>query len=167
MASYCTPAQMLERKDAREIGDLVSDSNTQVSDVALLTDDNLLTALADASGDIEAALLVGGRYSVEDLENLTGNSANYLQRICAEIAMYYLLVRRPQTNADLFDHYDRVRERYLKTLKSGAEIFPLPETISATQPSVDGPTTQDYHDLNMIRDRVLRYFPRRHNPNNR
>lgn len=167
MASYCTPAQFLTRKDARTIGDLVADDGTQVSAAALLSDTNLSTALADASGDIEAALLVGGRYTTEQLEGLTGNSSSYLQRICAEIATYYLLVRRPEVNQELLDHYDRIRERYLKTLKSGEEIFDLDTTIRASQPSVDGPSTQDYEDLNMIRDRVNNYFPRRWNPNNR
>ena len=117
--SYATPAQMLERFDARVIGDLVSDSDSQVSAAELLTDPILQAMLDDASGDIEAALLVGGRYTVADLSGLTGNAQKHLVRICCEVAKAYLLRRRVSYNPEKDKAEIELAEHHLERLRSG------------------------------------------------
>ncbi|MCH9838487.1 DUF1320 domain-containing protein [bacterium] len=166
MAAYCTIDELLERKDERDIRDLVSD--TGVPDgLTPLVNQRITEALEDAAGDIETSLLVGGRYSVEDLENLEGNAKNYLTRMNAEIAMCYLIMRRPEQNHDLLDYYMKLKDSYLDPIRKGVAIFPLPETIDASKAHVDGPTTADFDRLNLMRDRVNNYYPGRRLPNNR
>lgn len=167
MAAYCTVQQFLQRKDARDIGDLVTDDGTPVPASALQSNQNVLTALLDASGDVDAALLNRGKYTREDLENLTGNAAEYLRRIVAEIAMYYLMARRPAANPDGFDLYLKMREQYLDSLRRGDDVFGLDKEIEASQAQVDGPSFLDYQQLNRLPDIVSNYYPQRQTPRNR
>lgn len=167
MAYYATAAQVLERKDWRDIGDLVSDDGDQVSEAGLATDAKLTAAIADASGDIETALFAGGRYDASDLEGLTGNAASHLVRITTEITMYHLLCRRPRANSEMLEYYAKLRETYLDPLRQGQNVFNIEEKIEAGRASVDGPTTQEYNDLNLVRDRVRNYYPGRRLPDNR
>lgn len=165
--AYATPLELLERKDARDIGDLVSDTETPVSPADLPSNTNLLAALDDASGDIEAALLVGGKYTTDDLDGLTGNSRYHLVRITIEVAMYHLLRRRPEANLDQLEYYSKLRDSYIEPLRGGSNVFNIPAHLAAGKADVSGPTTQQYNDLNLVRDRVRNYFPRRFNPDNR
>ena len=167
MADYVTVAELLKRFDHRDIGGLVSDDNSQVLEPDLTLDAKLLTCIGDASGDIDAALLAGGRYIATDLEGLTGNALNKLRRMCSEITMFYLLDRRPLFNAERLESYEQMRNRHLKRLQSGENVFNLDEHVTAGVASVDGPSTQNFNDLNLFRDRVRNYFPPRHLPNNR
>ena len=165
--AYCSAAQFLKRFDDRDVRDLVSDTGTAVTTGAIATDEILLQVLDDASGDIDAALQAGGRYSAADLSGLTGNNANKLERMTAEIAMLYLLERRPSFNPDQLERFEKIRNRHLEPLRKGTNIFALADAITAGAASVDGPTTQNYTDLNLVRDRVQNYYPRRRLPDNR
>lgn len=167
MASYADGDELLKRKDWRTIGDLVSDSGTQVAEASLASDANVLQALEDASGDIDAALLVGGRYSTEDLEALTGNALAHLQRITCELAMYDLMCRRPDIDVERLEYYQKMRATFLEPLRTGQNVFNIVENIAAGKASVDGPTTLGFQDLNLVRDRTRHYYPPRFLPNNR
>src|SRR5690606_22659735 len=116
---------------------------------------------------VESALLVGGIYSTTQLAALTGNSLSKLVRLTCDIAMAYLFERRP-----LYDNeragklHDRVKDQ-LDRLRKGENVFNLAENIEAGKPTVDGPTTLDYQNLNLVRDRVRNYYPGRRLPGNR
>lgn len=165
--AYCDPAEMILRKDARDIGQLVSDENVDVSPEDLATNPVLLQALEDASGDVDTALLTGGRYTPDQLASLAGNSLAKLQRIVAELAMYYLIARRPTSDPERFEMLNKIRESHLEPLRKGENVFNLTPQIEAGQPSADGPSTLDLQNLNLVRDRVLHYYPRRYLPGNR
>lgn len=165
--AYATSADLLLRKDSREIGDLVSDNNDRVPESELSANTKLTAALSDASGDVNAALLAGGRYTVAQLEALTGDSLSYLKRIVCEIAMYYLLVRRPDLNRDTLEYYRDMRETLLGMLKTGADVFNIEASIGASLPEVDGPTTLGMHDLNLLRTRCHGFYPSLKLPDNR
>ena len=167
MADYVTVAELLKRFDWRDIGGLVSDNDSQVLNAELATDANLLACIGDASGDIDAALLAGGRYTTTDLEGLSGNALSKLYRMCSEITMFYLLDRRPLFNTEKLESYERMRERHLKRLQTGENVFNLEEHVTAGVALVDGPSTQNYNDLNLFRDRTRNFYPVRHLPNNR
>lgn len=167
MADYVTVAELLKRFDWRDIGGLVSDDDSRVLLAELTTDTNLLACIGDASGDIDAALLAGGHYTAADLEGLTGNALSKLRRMCSEITMFYLLDRRPLFNAEKLEAYEKMRERHLERLRTGENVFALDAHLAAGVASVDGPSTQNYDDLNLWRDRTRNYFPPRHLPNNR
>lgn len=167
MANYVEVSEFLKRFDQRDVGDLVSDNDLAVAPGALPADANLLACIGDASGDIEAALLAGSNYSTADLEGLTGNSLSKLRRMCSEITMFYLLDRRPNFDSDRLESHEKMRNRHIERLRKGENIFNLTEHVTAGLASVDGPTTQQYDDLNLWRDRTTNYFPARHLPNNR
>ncbi len=167
MAVYVTVTQLLERYDWRTIADLVSDTDVPVTLTDLQTDTKLAMAIADASGDIDSALRACGRYSTTDLSTLIGNSGSLLQRICSEIVIAYLFDRRPAYNVDLLDIYRKGKKEHLDKLANGTNIFDLPAVVAAGVPSIDGPTTIEYDNLNLLRDQTRNYFPRRTLPFNR
>jgi phage gp36-like protein len=165
--AYATPADMLSRYDARTIGDLVDDTNSQVTPEELATNPVLLTMLADASGDIEAVLSVGGRYLPADLNQLAGNARNFLVRICCDLALAHLMRRRPSLDAEKLKALADLARQHLKELQDGIAIFPSDAAIDASQPELTGPTAVDFRDMNLMRDRTRNYFPRRVLPEGR
>jgi len=168
MATYATSAQLLERYDARDLGDLVSDTDDQASPIDLVTHPMVTTALEDASGSIEGALLVGNRYEPSDLESLTGNSANFLERITCDIAMAFLLARRPGFDPDRMSAQQDLAESHLERLRNGQNVLNIVGNRNAGNPTVDGPTLIRFQThLNLMRDRVRHYYPGRRLPGNR
>ena len=166
MASYATPAQMLQRYDARTIGDLVSDDGNRIDPTELLTDVVLQAQLNDASGEIETNLLQGERYQVSDLEALTGNTQFTLIRLTCDIAMRLLSERRPWY--ELNEAYTQRLEQSNKTLeqlRKGTNVFNVTANIEASQPKVDTPSIQSINSLNLTVDAARRgYYPARRLP---
>lgn len=165
--SFATPAQFLERFDARDVGDLCADDGVSVDRIALLTDANLQAALDDASGLVLAALNVAGRYTEADLTGLAGVSAKYLVRVTCEIALALLWGRRPLYRLEERKAALEVAEAHLERLRKGEHVLAVPDNIAAGTPSIDGPTAVQIDSLNLVRDRVNNYYPHRVLPNNR
>lgn len=165
--SYATVAQLLERYDARLIGDIVSDDNEQVAAAALPANAKVLASLADASGDIESALLVARRYSAAELAGLTGHAQMHLIRMTCDIAMSYLLRRRVGTEPEKLAAFLDLAERHLEKLRKGINVFGLDDQMDAGLPEVTGPTSVDFQNMNLMRDRVHNYYPARRLPFNR
>jgi phage gp36-like protein len=150
--SYATPADLLARVDAQIVGDLITDDDPTTglrdrpptSDI--LASDVVQTALADASGDVLAALGKGKRYTPDQLEGLTGPAQSKLKRIVCDIATSYLFDRRPDPkNEPIAEAYRAKAERHLKALKSGEDIFYLEDETDAEASlmTTDGPTAID------------------------
>lgn len=168
MAAYATPSDMLIHADARDIGDLVTDDGTQVFPAALLTNQILLEFLKRSSGDVESALVVGNRYSTAQLENLTGNSRAKLVDLVCDLTVIRLLKRRPGKDLEQLKLMSEMADVKLDRLRKGENIFDLTEIRNAGVAAVDGPSTLDFQDLNLVRDRVgSRYYPQRVLPHNR
>lgn len=165
--AYASGYDMVDRFDSREIGDLLSDSGVAVDEGDIPGNSKMVAILDDASGEIEAALLVGNRYTTDDLSALTGSSLSHLKRVVCELAMRDLLARRPAYNPDLLESFEKRCNRQLERLRNGENVFNLSEQEDAGVPSVDGPTTLDFQNLNLVRDRVNNYYPSRRLPNNR
>jgi len=163
MASYAEPADLVKRFDAREVAQLASDTGEPVGSVTL--DPVVLLALEDASGDIDSALLAAGRYTADDLEGLEGNSLALLKRMTCELAMVYLMERRPDLSEEQTRRHEAIRKRHLEPLRQGVNVFGLEATVEAGQPSVEGPTVQEVAQLNLIKTHSEgRYYPRRRFP---
>ena len=167
--SYSTPSQMLERYDARTIGDLVADDGNAVTPSQLLANPNLQAALDDASGEIESCVLQGRRYLVADLLTLvagTGHTRFLLIRLTCDIAMRLLAERRPWY--ELNNAYaQRVEQsqRTLDNLREGKQVFDLAPVIEAGLPAVDTPTLASLQNLNLMVDAARRgYYPTRRLP---
>jgi phage gp36-like protein len=159
MAAYAEPSDLLARHDNTVVAELCSEDEHAVPAEDLATDTNLLAALEDASGEVESACLIGKRYSVEDLEGLTGNSLAKLKRITCTIAMANLLERRPVVHVQEAEKLLERAEKYLEQLRTGQRIFNLEDQVDTQLPTVDGPTSVDCARINLLPDRMPRYFP--------
>lgn len=163
--AYADGSDLLDRFDARLIGDLVSDDNTQVAVADVPTNTVVLAALDDASGDIDAALLTARRYAAADLSGLTGNAQKHLKRITCEIAMAYLRRRRVDFDPESAKAFMELAEGHLERLRKGINVFGLDDQMDAGLPTVSGPSAVDFQNLNLMRDRVQNYYPARRLPN--
>jgi phage gp36-like protein len=171
MMAYATSADLLVRYDRNDVGQLCSDTKNAVSAVDLTTDAVCLAALNDASGDIDGALMVGANYTAADLATLTANSTYKLIRVCCDIAMWYLIQRRPGWNPEKAKAIREIAEQHLERLRKGENTFNIQASIAAGDPVVDGPTMLDLvtgpNALNLIRDRVRNFYPPRFLPGGR
>lgn len=173
MAAYATAAQMLERYDARTLGDLVSDTGIRVDESALLTDTVLSAALNDGAGDIELALLPGERYSTTDLTTLLASSSNtrfVLIRLNCDRAFFHLYDRRPWHEvSEAYQRRIEDGEKLLERLRRGERVFDVAAVKDAGLPSITTPERVTVEKLNLTVDYCRRggygYYPARRLPN--
>ncbi|MBC7078603.1 MAG: hypothetical protein H5T92_09920, partial [Synergistales bacterium] len=74
--AYASPADLLARFDRNIIADLAGDDATPADP---LTSARVARALEGASGEINAAARMGGRYSADELAQLTGDDLQFLK----------------------------------------------------------------------------------------
>ena len=160
---YASPADLVTRYDANDVGQLCSDTKNAVSPIDLPNNAVCLAMLNDASGDIDGALMVGGNYTADDLRlYLTPNSTHKLIRVCCDLAMWYLIQRRPGWNPEKAKAIREIAEEHLERLRKGENTFNIQASINAGDPIVEGPTMLDFEYLGLIRDNVRNfYIPRR------
>ncbi len=155
LTAFATTADMLRRYDTRLLGDLVGDAGVRVSPSELTDDDNLITALNDAAGEIMSALLMGERYSEDDLNNLTGNSQSYLLRMNCCLALCNLYERRPWSEDPrrqrAIDNADCMRKE-LESLRTGKTVLDTDGAKGAGLPTGRTPALQVVNQLNMTVD---------------
>ncbi len=180
--SYATGAQLVLRYDVRTLGQLASDTGVAVSPGAVAGDPVILAHLAQASGDIEAALLQGQRYTLTDLANVAadtagaiyGNSNSFLARLCCDLAFASLWARRPWMK-DNEEYALKAREASnaeLDRMRRGERVLAIQAVAEAAVPLITGPTRVQARELNMIVDQCrgggrYGYYPVRQTPNNR
>lgn len=157
--AYATPADLRARFDERTISELVSDDGSAVALGDLNTDTNVLAALDDASGMVEAALLFAGRYTTEQLGALTGNSLALLKRIVCHLAAGLLENRRFDFDPDRYDRMTSWANEQLEKLRSGANLFDLDDNIEATKASLETPSLAQRAEPGLVRDRTRNYYP--------
>lgn len=165
--AYASVSDLLDRYDARVIGDLVSDDNTQVAAADLESNSKLQSMLDDASGDIEAALNTGERYSQQDLASLSPHSQSHLVRITCDVAMSLLLRRRVNLDPEKAKAQIELAETHLERLRKGIDVFGLEVHKAAGLIDEAGPSTVDISNLNLLTSRVKNTFPVRNRPFNR
>lgn len=166
--AYASASDLIARKDARTLGDLVSDDNLRAEQVDLATNTVLLAALDDASGEVDAALMQGKRYSAADLADLTGNSLAYLKRITCDIAFALLWNRRGYTGSDAQQAAIEDSRKALERLRKGENVFNLEAQKDAGLPAITGATRVQRQQLNLIAGKARGHFyPHETLPNNR
>lgn len=129
VASLLSPGEFLKRYDVRTVGDLCSDTGTRITSDALPSNPNLLAALDDAQGLVEAATLVSSRYLPADLSTLTGTGQRLLFRILADLTIGLLYKRRPDKGDPPRAFTDAMD--WLDLLRKGERIFGLQEHAEA------------------------------------
>lgn len=160
--AYASPDDMMLRYDVRRLGQLCNDTDVQLTSTQLLQNNVLQETLMDASGLVEAATLVGGRYSVNDLLELKDNPKRFLIRLVCDIAYGLLVGRRGFGSQDiktLAPGYENAL-KFLEELRSGQWIFANDAAIAAGKPV----RVQLSTNVNMITTEARRYFGADTNP---
>lgn len=169
MSSYATADDLVNCFDAGILGDVASDNGIQVEPTVLAANAKIVSALARASGDVEAACLAGGIYTIDQLGALTGNALAMLVDITCCCAMCKLLRRRPtKSTEELQKGVCGEAKEHLEALRKGQMVFG--GTTNATDgmlPQTVGPTTLTFDNLQMMVDRVQNTYPTRRLPNGR
>lgn len=160
--AHAVAADLIARYDTRTIQDLASDTGTEVAAEDLATNDNVTAALEDASGRMDAAVLTGKMYTLAQLEALTDNSLALRKRICCDLAMGYLMGRRPEKyGAESLRAMQQAGEEYLERLRKGERLFYVVAVQDAQLPEIDGPSIIQYETMNLIPDRTRNFYPSR------
>lgn len=157
--AYATPTDLITRYDRNLIADLAGDDGSPVDP---LTSPRVAEALESASGEIDAACRLGGRYLPSELAALGGADAAFLKDVTCQLALLRLVGVRIQTIGEAA--YKALREmgdRVLDDLRAGRLIFGTPAAEQAVTPDVEGPTALTYDRLNLLPDRTRNYYPAR------
>lgn len=157
--AFATVADVLDRFDERTLRDLCSDTGTPASD--LTTNGPLLAALESASGAVLVACTVGQMYDEATLASLEGAARATLVDIVCALAVARLVTRRPM-RADVASVWKQSIEEanaYLDKFRRGERVFPLPQQLDASVPSVEGPTMLDIPRTNLLTYRCNGYYP--------
>lgn len=160
--TYCPVSEFLKRVDARVVGDLVSDSGERVASGSLASDANLAAILLDASGMVEAACLVSGRYTPTDLASLTGASLRFLYRLVSDLTLGMLVQRRPDRKYPIPPQYE-LAMKWLDRLESGERIFGFQEQMDAGVVDHTVETADIVNDRQMTTTHAQRFFSTRTN----
>lgn len=160
MASYADGNDLIARYDVDLIGDLSTDQRETPDPSSVTSLPNVVTCLADASGEVDVALQAGGRYTPAQLESLTGNSQNKLKRICCDIAMSLLISRRVGDQyVELAEKLSKTSRAHLQSLQRGENVFGLPDFASASTIDVADISTHEIDRRNFLPSRMNNYFP--------
>lgn len=160
-ATLCPAAEALKRIDKRTVADLCSDTGTAVDAASVATNENFLAALLDATGEVEASAMKGGRYMPVDLAALTGAAQARLYRMIARLTMVYLYERRPD-KGPLPELYKVVLE-HLEQLRQGEAVFGTEETFAAQTEDHEVESRHDVEARNGTTYIGRRFFGRRTN----
>lgn len=166
--AYASAADLILRKDVRVLGDLVADDGTRVAAGSLAANAVLAAMLDDASGEIDASLRQGDKYTVANLAALTGNSLAHLKRITCDIAFWLLWERRPTYgDEEMRDDVWQRAKRALDALKAGREVFDVAENVDAGNADLETPSFAQIQQQNLIVDQARGpYYPQRLGPIN-
>lgn len=152
-----TVNDLIDRFDVRELGQLASDSNTQLSSVQLQTSSPVIAALTDASGIVLSALYTAYKYKAADLSALSTESSNLLKRITCDLAFVYLAQRRGYTYKEKFPLIEDSYE-LLQKLRNGERVLDVEDNKNAGNTTTAIVTVVDQIHAGLASTR-FRYFP--------
>ena len=143
-----------------QVGDLATDEREELDRAAVPTHPNVLAALLDASGEIDAAMMAGGRYTPDQLAGITDNTKNHLIRITCAIAMASLIERRPErASQELAESYRKTARGYLEPLRRGENVFGIQAVVDSGTIAVETVQAVSIENLNLLPSRMSAYFP--------
>jgi phage gp36-like protein len=166
--AYCTPAQLLSIHDWNDVADLLSDkpanadftTSYKLTKQSLTTNADLDLILKAASGKIESACAVGGKYTPDDLNALAGTvSGALLVELTADIAMWTLWNRKQQ-KGDLPQRC-QIAFQWLDELAKGERLFGTLDSFNAAHLRTSEMTAQDVRNRNGRVWQARRYYGRR------
>jgi phage gp36-like protein len=159
MNTYATTDDIQFRYDTRQIGELLSDNDNPVLPDLFASNGILLSALQDASGLINSAVMVSNRYTLDDLQKLTDVDQQFLIRLTCDLA-YGLLMQRRNYDVNQLPQYQLAMEN-LEQLREGERVFNIDTAKDAGLVQTEFPTVQTIQNVNLARDYAWRAFPMR------
>lgn len=161
---YATVADVITQCDVRTLGDFLSDTGTRLAQQEVEDSEFLIDALGQASGDLEAACMAGGRYTLADLQALTGNSRRILANVVVGLTLEQVFDRRPDRKPPGLGlrKVEKAHTR-LESLRKGEWIFALKEQADAGRQSHRRETSYDVESRNLSTFIARRFFGRRGN----
>jgi phage gp36-like protein len=158
--AYATGEDMVKLYDIDLVGDLAQDTREPVNQPAVKSLPNLLHVLELATGEIDVALIAGGKYSPDQLAILTTSSKAHLVRVTCAIAMALLFERRPsQAFMEMAKMFQEKADRYLKYLRNGTNLFNIEENKAASTIELQTVTAVEIDSLNLLPTRMSSFFP--------
>lgn len=164
---YCSAEEFLVFTDFRTIVDLCSDDDgrplqSDFIDPTTRTGEIALAVLQVASGELESAVLLGGRYTVEDLQALTGNQQQFIKKLVADLALWEFYSRRPDITSQMPPKCEQAKA-IVNAIAQGEMIFGIQENIDAGHIQLTVETPADVENRNLITFQAERFFGRRAN----
>lgn len=164
-STYCTVAQFLIRVDARTVADLISDTGSRLDTSSLTSNTTLAALLKAASGEVEAAALVGERYTPDDLRAIADaatatNATELLADVVAGLALWKVMRRRPDPNRPM-PELTREALGFLEKLTGGERIFGTVEASRAGRLTSEVETATQVEARQGMVVIMGRYFGRR------
>lgn len=162
--AYATGADLVKRYDVDLIGDLATDDRESLDRAAVPTHPHVVAALEDASGEIDVALMCGGKYTPQQLaamntNTVAGYSRQHLIRVTCAIAMQLLFERRPGLRPEMAEAIGKQSRAHVEALRRGDNVFGISENLDAGTIHVETISAVEVDDLNLLPDRMPRYFP--------
>ena len=160
--TYASGQDMVARYDVRLLGDLVRDDGTREPADSVPVNDNLLSMLSDAYGEIVSRITVGARYTLNQIDpgNIAPSGLAYLVRLQCDLALVYLKRRRGVLGKNDESLVKSTTER-LDGLKDGVSIL-LGITDTLAQSStlqISSPECIPIDQRNTIRFNTRNYYP--------
>lgn len=152
-----TAQDLMRRYDQRLLADLAGDEGAPVPPEQ---SERVQAALDGATGQLLAAVRLGGRYQPAELEELLGPDQELVKDVVCNLALLRLIgVRIHSIGQDAYRCLQEAVQKTLDDLRAGKLLFGTPAVSRATVPDVDGPTALDYQHLNLLPSRVRNYYP--------
>lgn len=167
-SAYITAAELLLFVDYRTLSDLCTDTDgprplkTDFSDATTDLGAKTQAILKAASGYVEMACLNGGRYTPDDLAALTGNQAQALKKLVANLALWDFYTRRPDTTMPEPPQAVEAN-RILDAVAAGEKIFGTQQAMDAGRLELTVETPIDVENRNLVTFQAERMFGRRAN----
>jgi hypothetical protein len=158
LTAYASYADLALAHDVRKIGQLVADKNKELPESALAVHPVITFVLKRASGEVEQACFVGGRYSAADLGALAGVGLEALKGLVCDLAFWHLTKRRYREVAPEDCPGAKEALDALQMLRDGVRVFPLEEQIEAANAETPVVTEQDLQKRRPLSVAADRYF---------
>lgn len=128
--AYADQNDMIVRYDVRTLGQLLSDTNTQLTSAQVVASTVLGTLLLAGSGRLELATFAGARYTTLDLAALAGGQREVLKDIVCGLTFRRLMQRRPHVVSNIPDTVKEALELE-NQLRQGERVFGFLESADA------------------------------------
>jgi hypothetical protein len=121
----------------------------------------LYEILLACSGEVEGAVIIGGKISPADLMLLEGASASFLRSLVADLAIGRCYMRRPNENP--WREQTATARQLLNALAQGEMIFGTQEAVNAGLLQITADTPRHVEQRNGMVVQMDGYFGRRGN----